>query len=109
MPQEIIKFPWNIPAATPSTDDTIKMLQRDFSIAVQLTGVLVYSEHAALKMLVNTKRGQIIPRGECKLSDGTTIEFQDIGMPQPNSPYMTVPELVAKLWDAVRELGLELI
>lgn len=102
-------FPWaNLPAAD-DTAHTVKLLQRDFSIAVQCTAVLVHSSHPNLQILVNTKRGQIIPRGECKLSDGTVLEFQDIGMPQPNTPMMTVKELLAMVWDVLQKMGLELV
>jgi hypothetical protein len=76
---------------------------------VRHTAVLVHSRHEALQILVNTKRGQIIPRGECKFNDGSTLELQDIGMPQVGAPEMTVPELMARVWEVARELGLELI
>lgn len=101
------RFPWELPA-TPSVENTVALLQRDFAYAVQFTAVLVHSKHPALQMLVNTRRGQIVPRGECRLSDGTTFEMQDVGMPQPNSPTMTVQELVIRVAGAVRELGLEI-
>jgi hypothetical protein len=98
------RFPWEpVPV-----QDTVALLQKDVAYMVQYTAVLVHSNNPALSMLVNTPRGQIIPRNECKFAEGTTIEFQDIGMPQVNAPIMTVSELIAKVWDAVRELGLEI-
>lgn len=98
------RFPWEpVPV-----DETVRLLQRDFAYAVQYTAVLVHSNRNALSMLVNTLRGQIIPRGGCKFTDGTTFELQDVGMPQPGAPAMSVQELMARLWGIARELGLEL-
>lgn len=106
------KYPWEtpqLPAATQSTtEETLRFLQKDIAHMVTHTAVLVHSSNPALQMLVNTARGQIIPRGECKFTDGTTLEFQDIGMPQPKTPYMSVQELIAKVWSVAAELGLEL-
>lgn len=118
-----MKFPWEPPEEThaltvaelPSqshmpiaqpVEDKIKALQRDFAYAVTYTSVLVHSPHVSLQMLVNTPRGQIVPRGECKLTDGSVLEFQDIGMPQPNAPTMDVKELVARVFSLAQELGL---
>lgn len=84
------------------------MLQRDVAYMVTHTAVAVQSNRPELSMVVNTARGQIIPRNECKFRDGSTIEFQDIGMPQPGAPAMNVDKLVALVWSIVRELGLEL-
>lgn len=111
-------FPWEQlpavqaapePPAVRSTEDTVALLQRDFAYAVQMTAVLVHSNQPALAMLINTARGQIVPRGQCKFTDGSTVEFQDIGMPQPNAPLMTVQELMARVWNIASELGLEII
>jgi hypothetical protein len=105
-------FPWEQlpavvePAATPAVEETVTLLQRDFAYAVQYTAVRVHSPHTELQFTVNTPRGQIVPRGECKLSDGSVLEFQDIGMPQPDAPTATVQELVAMVWDAVKTLKL---
>lgn len=102
-------FPWEqVSEPAPHANDPLAAMQRDLSYIVTHTAVLVHSKHSALQMLVNTARGQLIPRGECKLTDGSTIEFQDIGMPQPNTPAMTVEELGTRVWEIVRELGLEL-
>lgn len=101
------RFPWE--PAVQTTEDTVKLLQRDFTYAVLHTAVLVHSKHAALQMLVNTRRGQVIPRGECKFNDGSTLEFQDVGMPQPGAPVMSVQELMTRAWEIARELGLELV
>jgi hypothetical protein len=107
-------YPWETPVpavveppqAPANVEDVVQALQRDFAYAVAHTAVLVHSPHEALQILVNTQRGQIIPRGECKLTDGTTIEFQDIGMAQVGAPLMTVKELMARVWGIVTELGL---
>lgn len=99
------RFPWE-PAPV---QETVALLQRDFAYAVQMTAILVHSNQPALSMLVNTARGQIVPRGQCKFTDGSTVELQDIGMPQINAPTMTVAELMARVWDIARELGLELV
>lgn len=101
------RFPWE--PAVRSTEDTVALLQRDFAYAIQYTAVVVHSNQAALSMCVNTPRGQIVPRGECRFTDGSKLELHDIGMPQPNCPQMTVQELMARVWDIARELGLELI
>jgi hypothetical protein len=105
MSREIVKrMPWE-PAPV---EETVALLQRDMAYIVTHTAVLVRSKHPALQMVVNTRRGQIIPRGEGKFSDGSTIEVEDVGMPQPNTPEMTVKELMAMVWTIARELGLEL-
>ena len=104
-----MSYPWETPVPAviePPVEQTVAALQRDFAYAVTHTAILVHSPHDALKMLVNTPRGQVIPRGECKLSDGTVIEFQDVGMPQINAPLMTVQELVREVLDVVGNLGL---
>jgi len=103
------RWPWEVETpAEPSLEDTVKLLQRDFAIAVQLTAVMVHSEHEELRMVVNTRRGQVIPRGECKFTDGTTVEFQDIGMCQPNVQTMTVQEIMSKVIEIAAEIGLEI-
>ncbi len=66
--------------------DVIALLQADLRFMTAYTAVLVHSNQAALQMLVNTERGQIVPRGECKFTDGSTLQFQDIGMPQVGRP-----------------------
>lgn len=91
-----------------STEETVKLMQRDMGYMVTHTAVLVHSNQAALQMLVNTARGQTIPRGQCKFTDGSKFELQDIGMPQPKTPEMSVEQLMAHLWNVARELGLEL-
>lgn len=105
-----MKFPWDaetLPAAVERPlDDTIRALQHDFAYAVAHTAVVVHSKHEALQLLVNTPRGQVIPRGECKLTDGSTIEFQDIGMPQVGARLLSVKELLGEVWGIVAGLGL---
>lgn len=113
------RYPWEQPEQLPApasaatlpavpVEDTVRLLQRDMAYMVTHTAVQVHSSHKALQILVNTARGQIIPHGECKLSDGTALELQDIGMPQPGAPAMTVAALLAQVWGVVRSMGLEL-
>lgn len=103
-------MPWEVPPAPAvrSTEETLSALQRDVAYMVTHTAVLVHSKHASLQMLINTPRGQIIPRGECKFTDGSTFELQDLGMPQVGAPLVSVPDLLTRVWDVARELGLEL-
>lgn len=103
----VTRYPWEPPAAL-TVEDAVKSLQRDFAYAVLNTAVLVRSENHAFRMLVNTPRGQVIPRGEVKFTDGTTVELQDLGMCQPNVPYMTVQELMTQVYNIAIDLGLEL-
>lgn len=109
MPNELtVRFPWEPPAAL-SVDETVAALRRDFAYAVANTAVVVHSNNSAFTMTANTQRGQIVPRGEVKFQDGTTVELQDIGMCQPNVPYMTVREIMARIWEVASELNLELV
>lgn len=102
-------FPWETDTpAVRSTEDIVAAMQKDLQFMVAYTAVLVHSNQPALAMLVNTARGQIVPQGQCKFTDGSTLELQDIGMPQPGTPTMTVQELMARVWDIARELELEL-
>lgn len=89
-------------------ESTVRALQTDMYFAVRHTSVLVRSDNALLRMVVNTERGQAIPPGKCVFKDGSTIEFQDIGMPQPGMPLMTVPELVKAAFSKAVEIGLEI-
>jgi len=104
-PVPAVAEPAQAPAAQP-VETIVAALQRDFAYAVTHTAVLVHSKHEALQILVNTPRGQIIPRGEGKLSDGSTIEFQDIGMPQVGAPLMSIEKLVAQVLQVAAGLGL---
>ncbi len=99
-------FPWDPPRR--STADTIALLQNDFAYAVANTAIVVHSNNPAFAFIANTQRGQLVPRGEVKLSDGTTVEFLDLGMPQPNVPYMTVQSVVARVWKLATQLELEI-
>jgi len=110
-------FPWEQlpatqaepePLAVRTTEETVAAMQRDLGYMVTHTAVLVHSNRSELAMLVNTARGQIVPRGVCTFTDGSMFELQDIGMPQPNVSTMTVKDLVTHLWNVARELGLEL-
>ena len=98
------RMPWEPAPLT----ETVALIQRDLATMVACTAVLVRSERPELRMVVNTPRGQIIPRGVCNFSDGSTTEFQDLGMPQPGAEMMLIGELMARVWDRAQELGLEL-
>lgn len=109
---EVTRYPWEqVPAAVTerTTEETVRLMQADLLYMTTHTSVTVHSNQPALEMLVNTPRGQIVPRGECKFRDGSTIEFQDIGMPQVGAPIVTVRDLMARVWSIAAELGLELI
>lgn len=97
-------MPWE-PAPV---EETLALLQKDVAYMVTHTCVVVRSNREELRLRVNTLRGQIVPRGECKFSDGTTIEYQDLGMPQPGVLEMTVDELTTHVWQLARNLGLEI-
>ncbi len=99
-------FPWE--PAPRLIEDTIALLQSDFAYAVTHTAVVVHSNNPALVFEANTHRGQLVPRGEVKFLDGTTVELQDIGMPQVNAQYMTVQQIMSRVWKLASELGLEL-
>ena len=96
-------------ALTRETIDTVKALQADMLFAVKHTAILVRSSNSSLRMVVNIERGSDIPSGVCTFTDGTTIEFQDIGMPQPGVPTMTAQELGKAVFSKVTELGLEIV
>jgi hypothetical protein len=105
-------FPWE--PAPRSVEDTIALLQSDFAYAVTHTAVVVHSNNPALVFTANTHRGQLVPRGEVRFFDPnglttTTIELQDIGMPQVNAQYMTVQQIMSRVWKLASELGLELV
>lgn len=108
-------WPWEqLPATVPEpsapvpVEDTVRLLQRDLAYMVTHTAVRVHSNRPELQATVNTPRGQVVLHGECKFSDGTTVEFHDIGMPQPGVPTMSVRDLVAETLAAAGRLGLEL-
>ena len=77
--------------------------------AVRMTAIIVRSNNPAFATVVNTERGQIVPRGEVKFTDGTTVELCDVGMCQPNVPEMTVQDIIARVWAMATELGLEMV
>ena len=97
-------FPWDAPRQ--SIEDTIALLQNDFAYAVANTAVVVHSNNTAFAFIANTARGQLVPRGEVKFTDGTTVEFQDIGMPQINVPQMTVQAIIVRVANTVAALGI---
>jgi hypothetical protein len=106
MSQDLI--PHRMPWEPVPVQETVALMQADMAFMVTHTAVLVHSNRPELRMLVNTPRGQIVPRGECRFMDGSAIELQDIGMPQPKAPTMTVQEVMARVWEVARDLGLEL-
>lgn len=101
------RFPWE-PAPPPTTEQTVVAIQRDLAYIVTHTAVVVHSERQELRVLVNTLRGQIVPAGKVKFTDGTTIELQDIGMPQVGATELSVRDLMTHIWGTAKRLGLEL-
>lgn len=99
-------FPWE--PRPRSVEDTVALMQNDFAYAVANTAVVVHTNNPAFAFIANTQRGQLVPRGEVKLSDGTTIELQDIGMCQPNTPHMSVQQIMSRIWKLASDLGLEI-
>lgn len=99
-------FPWDPPRR--SVEDTIALIQNDFAYAVANTCIVVHSSNSAFAFVTNTQRGQLVPRGEVRFSDGTTVELQDIGMCQPNVPYMNVQQIMSRIWKLASDLGLEI-
>lgn len=99
-------FPWDPPRR--SVEDTVALLQNDFAYAVANTCVVVHSNNPAFAFIANTQRGQLVPRGEVKFTDGTTVELQDIGMCQPNTPYLSVQQIMSRIWKLASDLGLEI-
>jgi hypothetical protein len=106
MTPDVELYPWDPPKR--SAEDTIALIQNDFAYAVANTCVVVHSNNPAFAFIANTQRGQLVPRGEVKLSDGTTVELQDIGMCQPNVPHMNVQQIMSRIWDLASKLGLEI-
>ena len=98
-------MPWDTVPVT----ETVALIQADLRYMTSHTSVIVRSNRPELQILVNTPRGQIVPRNECTFTDGTTLEFTDVGMPQPGRPEMTVKELIAHVWCVARDLGLEIV
>lgn len=98
------RWPWE-PAPVA---DTVALLQRDMAYMVQWTAIKVHSNRPELQLTVNTQRGQIIPRNEFKYKDGTTVEFQDLGMPQIDVQQMSVKALVMLVIERGNDLGLEI-
>lgn len=112
MGARIVTFPWE--ESTELTElevlqTTVRTIQADMEFACRHTAVLVRSSNVALRMVVNTMRGQEIPNGVCTYTEDTIVEFQDIGMPQPGIPTMTMQELVQSVHAKALELGLELL
>jgi hypothetical protein len=98
-----MKMPWE-----PSLEDVVRALRADMQFMHAFTAILVRSQNEELRMVVNTERGQVMPEGKCTFKDGTTIEFQDIGMPQIGVPTMTTKELVLTTLHKAFALGLEI-
>jgi hypothetical protein len=101
-----MKMPWETPEQ--SLEDIVQALRADMQFMHAFTAILVRSQNEKLRTVVNTERGQVMPEGKCTFKDGTTIEFQDIGMPQIGMPAMTVQELVLTTLDKAFALELEL-
>lgn len=99
------RMPWD----PPPVEDVVAGLQHDLAYAVRMTAIAVYSNRPELAMVANTVRGQTVPSGKCEFLDGTTVEFRDLGMPQPGAQTVdTVQDIATKVWGAAAVLGLEL-
>ena len=106
-----MSMPWEQPDTPPETDDvaeTVRALQADLRFIVSHTAILVRSSDPALRMVFNTERGQSMPDPlKCTFRDGTTMEFQDIGMPQPGVPTKIIEEIVVAALEKALALGLQ--
>lgn len=103
MSREIItRFPWEpVPV-----EEQLDALRRDVAIMVTHTCVDVQSSNPAIRMSANVERTSTIPHGEATLSDGTTVEFRNTGMPRPGVPFMTIEKLIENVLEAVSGQGL---
>jgi hypothetical protein len=126
-----LTYPWEKVDPLKELQDTVQLLQQDFAYALKYTAILVRSSNPDLCLIVNTERGPNIPSGKaCFVASAaaqvdkgtypqneeatasslyTTIEMQDIGMPQPGIPLMTMGELAKFILQKTQELGLELV
>lgn len=106
-----MSMPWEQPDVPPEASDvaeTVRALQADLRFMVSHTAILVRSNDSALRMVFNTERGQNMPDPlKCMFRDGTTVEFQDIGMPQPGMPTKTIKEIVTAALEKALLLGLQ--
>jgi hypothetical protein len=106
-----MSMPWEQPDTPPEIEDlaeTVRALQADLRFAVSHTAILVRSDNEALRMVFNTERGQGMPDPlKCTFRDGTTMEFQDIGMPQPGVPTKNIKEIVTAALEQAFALGLQ--
>jgi len=106
-----MSMPWERPDAPPEVDDvaeTVRALQADLRFIVSHTAILVRSDNEALRMVFNTERGQSMPDPlKCTFRDGTTMEFQDVGMPQVNVQTKTMKEIVVAALEQALALGLQ--
>ena len=106
-----VQFRMSMPWEQPEVDDVaaiVRALQADLRFAVGHTAILVRSNNEALRMVFNTERGQNMPNPlKCTFRDGTTMEFQDIGMPQPGVPTKTIKDIVTAALEQAFALGLQ--
>jgi hypothetical protein len=124
-----MSMPWEQPDTPPEIDDapqidmdaarreamdrlniveTVRALQADLQFMVSHTAILVRSDNLLLRMVFNTERGQSMPNPlKCTFRDGTVMEFQDIGMPQPGVPIKTIKEIVTAALEKAFSLGLQ--
>lgn len=106
-----MSMPWEQPDTPPEASDlaeTVRALQADLQFMVSHTAILVRSDNSALRMVFNTERGQSMPDPlKCMFRDGTAMEFQDIGMPQPGVPTKTIKDIVTAALEQALALGLQ--
>lgn len=101
------RMPWETDPE-PTTEEKLERLRKDVSAMVACTCALVRSSHEDLHGLrMNVPRGTV-PKGQSFYKDGTTLEIVDLGMPQPQTPFGAITDLLAIIADAAKEAGLEL-
>lgn len=104
------RFPWEQEPQPPFAplEDRFERLRRDVTTMVTHTAVMVCATHESLDGIVaNVPRNEIVPSGKAKYTGGNTVEFQNIGMPQPGHPFMTLRELLQTVHHKAAELGWE--
>jgi len=108
MSSEVIKYGRAAWEPVP-VEETVKALQQDMAFAIRYTCIIVHSNRAEFQMAFNVPRGELVPRNEGRFTDGTTVEMQDIGMPQPNTPISDVAKISQLIVDIAAALKLELV
>lgn len=90
-------------------EEKLARLAYDLSIMITHTCIEVQSSDDTVLsgVRMNVPRGSC-PDGKTTFKDGTTIEFKDLGMPQPNTAFGSVGDLLQNVHQLATEEGLEL-